>query len=161
MFYCHQKHHDHDHDHHNHNQNENHQHEHEHHKHRHLPTRESDSHKFHALNRDRLHLNERTCGAHTKSKELMDIDENYKNSYKKQQRISDQYVNKMKQRKYNRINNINNNNNDERRMFSEYDDQIDNEPVILIPIVYHVLYRYVIVGICIYSFLFFYFFDNF
>ena len=96
----------------------------------------------------------RTCGSAEKTSKLMEKDENYRRSRElehKRAMIFSQRM-KMKQdhsfRKFKNLDKIhtkhkeNNGNKGSKRSlkYSEYDDKIDSEPVIYIPIVFHVLY---------------------
>ena len=78
------------------------------------------------------------------SLELMEKDPQYRFSHEIENQWAETYAEKMKSKKdrqflkslIDTIDDL----ADKRRLYSEYDDNIYNEPVIRIPIVFHVLY---------------------
>ena len=98
----------------------------------------------------------KSCASHTKTQDLLSTDPIYKKKHKESRDHADRYVKLMRKTKNRSFNkkiiknsknkNKNKNKNekeiirDRKLLFSQYDDEIDNTPVIQIPIVYHVLY---------------------
>lgn len=74
------------------------------------------------------------CHAHTHSHLLLEIDQQYQANHQQENIIAHQYVEMMKKQKYSHSY------QERSLLFSEYDDKIDNLPVIHIPVVFQVLY---------------------
>ena len=82
------------------------------------------------------------CEAHTRSHLLMEMDENYKQKFIEENELADQFVTEMRRKKYAAKKHAEKMKISQGRslLYSDYDDQVDKQPIIRIPIVFNVLF---------------------